>query len=62
MRVSETQPVYALSSGTGQLPHSALLEWLGLPAEQIAVYVQIARELGFCLNTLPTVQKPQTHL
>jgi hypothetical protein len=57
--MSETLPVYALPSGTGQLPHSALLEWPGLTAEQIAVYVQIARELGFCLNTLPPTLTPR---
>lgn len=57
--MSETLPVYALPSGTGQLPHSALLEWPNLTAEQIAVYVQIARELGFCLNTLPPTLTPR---
>lgn len=57
--MSETLPVYALPPGAGQPPHSALLEWPNLTAEQIAVYVQIARELGFCLNTLPPTLTPR---
>lgn len=59
--MSETLPMYAcaLSSDAGALPHSALLEWPGLTAEQLAVYVQIARALGFCLNTLPPTLTPR---
>ena len=57
--MSETLPVYALPLGTGQPLHSALLEWPNLTAEQIAVYVQIARALGFCLNTLPPTLTPR---
>jgi hypothetical protein len=57
--MSETLPSYALPSRVGQLPPSALLEWPNLTDGQIAVYVQIARELGFCLNTLPPTLTPR---
>lgn len=59
----DAKAVVAASSGVVLTDHHwpdspGLLDWPLLNAELVAIHIQIARELGFSLNTLPPTLEP----